>query len=186
MICYSRHCVETIMNLVFDGTKVKWFALYHTNLSHKVPLSFVWLNFSCFGWDVDMMRIRSDKTLILGIPKAPQVNIQAIKLGDAPEGIPSFVFNIIGNITWRYVFIRHMIWVLLGASFYFVRICLLLFIIMFWIFYFNKSGNDSLYYAYFASLHVAVWKQKVFYYCLNSSGKSERDKILKFLQNKLW
>ena len=76
MICYSRNCVETIMNLVFDSTKVKWFALYHTNLSHEVPLSFVWLKFSSFGWDVDMRRIRSDKTLRLGIPKAPQVNIQ--------------------------------------------------------------------------------------------------------------
>ena len=77
MIFYSRHCVETIMNLVFVSTKVKWLALYHTNLSHKVPLSFVWLKFSSFGWDVDMMRrIKSDKTLSLGIPKAPQGNIQ--------------------------------------------------------------------------------------------------------------
>ena len=58
--------------------KVKWFALYHTNLSHKVSLSFVWLKFSSFGWDVDMRRIRSDKTLSLGIPKAPQVNIHGI------------------------------------------------------------------------------------------------------------
>ena len=58
--------------------KVKWFALYHTNLSHKVPLSFVWLKFSSFGRDVDRRRIRSDKTLILGMPKAPQVNIQGI------------------------------------------------------------------------------------------------------------
>ena len=41
MICYSRHCVETIMNLVFDSTKVKWFTIYHTNLSHEVALSFV-------------------------------------------------------------------------------------------------------------------------------------------------
>ena len=41
MICYSRHCVETILNLVFDITKIEWFALYHTNLSHEVPLSFV-------------------------------------------------------------------------------------------------------------------------------------------------
>ena len=76
MICYSRHCVETIMNLVFDSTKVKWFALYHTNLSHEVPLSFVWLKFSSFGWDIDMRRIRSDNTLSLGMPMAPQVNIQ--------------------------------------------------------------------------------------------------------------
>ena len=76
MICYSMHCVETIMSLVFDSTKVKWFALYHTNLSHEVPLSFVWLKFSSFGWDVDMRRIKSDKTLSLGMPKAPQGNIQ--------------------------------------------------------------------------------------------------------------
>ena len=76
MICYSRNCVETIMNLVFDSTKVKWFALYHTNLSHEVPLSFVWLKFSSFGWDVNMRRIRSEKTIILGIAKAPQGDIQ--------------------------------------------------------------------------------------------------------------
>ena len=78
MIWYSRHCVETIMNLVFDSTKVKWFALYHNNLSHKVPLSFLWLKFSSFRWDDDMSRIRSDKTLSLGMPKAPQDNIQGI------------------------------------------------------------------------------------------------------------
>ena len=76
MICYGGHCVETIMNLVFDSTKVKWFALYHTNLSHEVPLSFVWLKFSSFGWDVDIRKIRSDKTLRLGMPKASQGNIQ--------------------------------------------------------------------------------------------------------------
>ena len=76
MICYSMDCVETIMNLVFDSTKVKWFALYHTNFSHEVPLSFVWLKFSSFGWDIDMRRIRSEKTLSLGMLKAPQVNIQ--------------------------------------------------------------------------------------------------------------
>ena len=76
MIMYSSNCVGTIMNLVFDSTKVKWFALYHTNLSHEVPLSFVWLKFSSFGWDEDMRIIRSDKTQSLGMPKAPQVNIQ--------------------------------------------------------------------------------------------------------------
>ena len=143
----------------------EWFTLYHTNPSHEVPLSFVWLKFSSFGWDIDMRRIRSDKTLSLGIPKSPQGKIQATILGGAPEGIPSFVFNIIGNLTWSYVFIRHMIWVLLGESFYFVRICFMLFRIMFCIFYFNKSGNDSLCHAYFASIHVAVWKQKIYRCC---------------------
>ena len=78
MIFYSIHCVETIMNLVFYSTKVKWFTLYHTNLTDEVPLSFVWLKFSSFGWDIDMRRIRSDKTLSLGMPKAPQNNIQGI------------------------------------------------------------------------------------------------------------
>ena len=76
MIWYNSHCVETIINLVFDSTKVKWFALYHTNLSHKVSLSFVWLKYSSFGWGVDMRRIRSDKILSLGMTKAPQFNIE--------------------------------------------------------------------------------------------------------------
>ena len=34
--------------------------------------------------------------------------------------------SFIGNFTWSYIFIRHMICVLLGASFDFVSICLLL------------------------------------------------------------
>ena len=116
-----------------------------------------------------------------GTPRWYSRKIQATKLGDAPEGIPSFVSNIIGNLTWSSVFICHMICVLLGASIYFLRICLLLFRIIFCIVYFNKSGMYSLYYAYFASLHVAVWKQKVFYHCPNCYGKSVCDKILKFL-----
>ena len=40
--------------------------------------------------------IRSGKSLILGMLKAPKVifkDNQASKLGDAPNGIPSFVFN---------------------------------------------------------------------------------------------
>ena len=60
-----------------------------------------------------MRRIRSDKKLSVGMHKAPprkySRKIQATKLGDAPEGIPSFVFNIIGNLTWSYIFIHHMI-----------------------------------------------------------------------------
>ena len=46
---------------------------------------------------INMRRIKRGKSSILGIPKAPQVNIskdtQASKLGDAPVGIPSFFFN---------------------------------------------------------------------------------------------
>ena len=69
---------EQLWILSLTVPKVKWFALYHTNLSHKVPLSFVWLKFSSFGWDIDMRRIRTDKTLSLGMPKSPQGNIQGI------------------------------------------------------------------------------------------------------------
>ena len=72
-----------------------------------------------------------------------------------------------------------MICVLLGASFYFVRIFLLLFIIMFCIFVFNKNVKDSLYHAYFASIHVAVSKQKVYRCCKNSLEKSENGIMLK-------
>ena len=127
MICYSRNCVETIMNLAFDSTKVKSFALYHTNLSHKVPLSFVWSKFSSFGWDVDMRRIRSKKTLSLGVPKAPQGNIQGISkqlsLGmprkASPLSSPTLSVTSLGAmfsfITW-YVFYLEPQFILLGFS----------------------------------------------------------------------
>ena len=87
--------------------------------------------------------------------------------------------SFIGNFTWSYIFIRHMICVLLGASFYFVSTCSLLFRIMFCISVFNKNVKDSLYHAYFASIHVAVWKQKVYRYCKNSLEKSENGIMLK-------
>ena len=56
--------------------------------------------------------------------------------------------SFIGNFTWSYIFIHHMICVLLGASFYFVSICLMLFRIVFCIFSFNKNIKHSLYHAY--------------------------------------
>ena len=127
MTCYSRHCVERIMNLVFDSTKVKWFALYHTNLSHEVLLSFVWLKFSSFGWDIDMRRIRSDKTLSLGMPKAPQGNIQGISkqlsLGmprkASPLSSPTLSVTSLGAmflfVTW-YVFFLENQFILLGFA----------------------------------------------------------------------
>ena len=85
----------------------------------------------------------------------------------------------IGNFTWSYIFIHHMICALLGASFYFVSICLLLFRIVFFIFSFNKKVKDSLCHAYFACIYVAVWKQKVYRCCKNSLGKSENGIMLK-------
>ena len=103
--------------------KVKWFALYHTNLSHEVPLSFVWLKFSSFGWDIDMRRIRSGKTLSLGMPKAPQGNIQGrlkrLSLGMPRKASPLSSSKLSVYLTRSYIFIRHMICVLLGAYFQF-------------------------------------------------------------------
>jgi len=71
--------------------------------------------------------IRSGKSLAWGCPRHPKVifkDSQEPKLGDALEGIPSFVF-VHRNFTWSYIFIYHMICVLLGASFHFIFICLL-------------------------------------------------------------
>ena len=127
VICYSSNCVETIMNLVFNSTKVKLFALYHTNLSHEVLLCFVWLKFSSFGWDVDMRRIRSDKTLSLQMPKAPQVNIQGrskqLSLGmprkASPLPPPTLLVTSLGAtflfVTW-YVFYLERQFILLGFA----------------------------------------------------------------------
>ena len=131
MICYNRHCVETIMNLVFDSNKLKCFALYHTNLSHEVPLSFVWLKFSSFGWDIDMRRIRSDKTLSLGMPKAPQGNIQGrskqLSLGmprkASPLSSPTVSITLLEAIflffTW-YEFYLERHFILLGFALFYL------------------------------------------------------------------
>ena len=86
--------------------------------------------------------------------------------------------SFIGNFTWSYIFIHHMICVFLGASFYFVSFCLLLVRIVFFIFSFNKNVKDSLYHAHFASIHVAVSKQKVYRCCKISLEKSESDIML--------
>ena len=86
--------------------------------------------------------------------------------------------SFIGNFTWSYIFIHHMICVLLGASFAFVNICFLLFRIMFFIFSFNKNVKDSLYHAYFACIHVTVSKQKVYRCCKTSLEKSENGIML--------
>ena len=63
---------------------------------------------------------------------------------------------------------------------HFLLFFFLLFRIIFCIFIFNKNVKDSLYHAYFASLLVAVWKQKVYRCCKNSLDNSKCDKMLKF------
>ena len=128
---YATICIvwKQLWILYLTVPKVKWFALYHTNPSHKVPLSFVWLKFSSFGWDVDMRRIRIDKNLSLGMPKAPQGNIQGrskqLSLGMPRKASPLSSPTLSVNLTWSYIFIRHMICVLLGAPCHFILFSLL-------------------------------------------------------------
>ena len=110
---------EQLWILSLTVPNVKWFALYHTNQSHKVPLSFVWLKFSSFGWDVDMRRIRSDKTLSLGMLKEPQGNIQGrskqLNLGmprkASPLSSPTLSVTSLGAmfsfVTWYEFYLEH-------------------------------------------------------------------------------
>ena len=63
--------------------------------------------------------IKSGKSSSLGMAKASQAKFKDTKkpkLGDAPGRHPLFRLQSIGNITWSYIFIHHMICVLLGAS----------------------------------------------------------------------
>ena len=83
----------------------------------------MWLKFSSFGWDIDMRRTRSGKTLSLGMPKAPQGNIQGrlkrLSLGMPRKASPLSSSKLSVYLTRSYIFIRHMICVLLGAYFQF-------------------------------------------------------------------
>ena len=76
-----------------------------------------------------MRRIRSGKTLSLGMPKAPQGNIQGrtkhLSLGMPRKASPLSSSILSVYLTWDYIFILHMICVLLGVSFAFILFCLL-------------------------------------------------------------
>ena len=70
-----------------------------------------------------MRRIRSGNTLSLGMPKAPQGNIQG-RLKHLSLGIPRKASPLSSSkpsvyLTRSYIFIRHMICVLLEAYFHF-------------------------------------------------------------------
>ena len=156
--------------------------MIYTNLSHEFLLSLVWMKLLRFRETVIWEELRRHKSSSLGMPKASQDNIsrslKRLSLG-MPQMASPLSSSFIRNFTWSYIFIHHMICVLLEASFYFVRICLLLFRIIFCIFYFNKSRIDSLCHAYLACIHVAVSKQKVYCCCKSSLENPEFDKMLK-------
>ena len=89
------------------------------NVITRFCLSFVLWSFQVLGEVLMDKEIESGKRSSLGMPKAPQ-EIQGFRkilsLGMPREGIPSLVFKSIGNVTWGYIFIHHMLCVLLGAS----------------------------------------------------------------------
>ena len=89
--------------------EVVFYFLLLTELMRFSTLSFVLWSFQVLGKDSMDYGIRSGKSLILGMPR------KASPLSS----------SFIGNFTWSYIFIRHMIFVWLGASFYFVSIYLL-------------------------------------------------------------
>ena len=125
----------------------QWF-----NLSHESLLSFVWMKLLRIRETVIWEELRRHKSSSLGIHKAPQDNVSRslkhLSLGMPRKASPPSS-SFISNFTWSYIFIHHMICIFLGASFYFLLFCLLLFRIMFCIFIFNKNVKDSLYHAYF-------------------------------------
>ena len=85
----------------------------------------------------------------------------------------------IGNFTWSYIFIHHMICVLLGASFYFVSFCFLLVRIMFCIFSFNKKSRIAFAMLIFLVYMLLFQKQKVYCCCKKFLEKSENGIMLK-------
>ena len=161
--------------------EVVFYFLSLTVLTRFSTLSSVLWSFQVLGKDLMDYGTRSGNSLSLGMPMEPQDNLRTPKIQSLgmPRKASPLSSTSIDNFTWSYIFIHHMICVLIGVSFYFVSICLLLFRIMFLIFIFNKNVKDSLHHAYFASIRVAIWKQKVYRCCKISLEKSDYDKMLK-------
>ena len=89
-----------------------------TELTRFSTLSFVLWSFQVLGKDLMDYGTRSGKSLSLGMPMAPQGNPRTPKsqsLG-MPRKASPLSSTSIGNFTWSYIFIHHMICVLLGAS----------------------------------------------------------------------
>ena len=110
------------MNQFTTVPKVKDLFVILTDLT-RFLLSFVCWSFQVLGETTMDKRIRSSKTLSLGMPKVPQGNTQvrlASKLGDAPEGIPSFVYNLSVTHLELYFYSSHDMsstWSILSYSF---------------------------------------------------------------------
>ena len=96
-------------------------------------LSFVLWSFQVLGKDLMDYGTRSGKSLRLGMPKAPQGRTPISQSLGMPWKASPLSSSSIGNFTWSYIFIHHMICVLLGAS------C------MIWVFAFSLPQSSLLY-----------------------------------------
>ena len=75
MIGYSRNHVRKIINLVLT-VYLSGDLLSYTNGAYEFSVKFCVVKFSSFGKVLMDYEIRSGKSLSLGMPKAPQGNIQ--------------------------------------------------------------------------------------------------------------
>jgi hypothetical protein len=116
---YSRYYARIIMNGFTKVPKVYDLSIILTDFM-RFLLSFVCWSFQVLGEITMSKGIRSGKTLRLGMPKAPQGKIQGrpkcLSLG-MPRMASPLSSAIHRYVTWSYIFIHHMIWVLLGASY---------------------------------------------------------------------
>ena len=98
-----------------------WFVFLILTDLMSFLLSFVLWSFQVLGKELIDDGVRSGKRLSLGIPKAPQSIFKDTKepnLGDALEGIPSFLFNPSVNLleviflftTWYVFLLERLVW----------------------------------------------------------------------------
>ena len=106
------------MNLVFDSTKVNGLLFIIITYLTNFLLSFVLWSFQVLGKDLMDYGIRSGKSQSLGMPMETQDKSRKTKILSLgmPRKASPLSSSSIGNFTWSYIFIRHMICVLFGES----------------------------------------------------------------------
>ena len=149
-------------------------------------LSFVLWSSQVLGKDLMDYGIRSGKSLRFWMPKSTQVNIQGLtkqlSLG-CPGWHPLFrlrssvtLLEAIFLFTTWYVFCLERHFLLFIFACCYSETCFISFSSI-------KKSSIAFTMLILQVYTLLLWKQKVFYHCLNSSEKSERDKILNFFHN---
>ena len=131
---YSSFNTNINKEWVHYSTLSGGFSFLHWRSSWDFLLSFVLWSFQVLCKDLMDYGTRSGKSLSLGMPMAPQDNLRTPKIQSLgmPRKASPLSSSSIGNFTWSYIFIHHMICVLLGAS------CII------WVFAFSLPQSSSL------------------------------------------